>query len=152
MVLLPVGFAVPACYQARGALLPHHFTLATHSEEPFGGIFLLHFPSARAAQALPGTVPCGARTFLGTLASDATVWPTPPEALSHARGGRSRMMVYGQMRTQASMKPKPCPIHSSFSDQLILVLVSCMLGHADLIQHVTGYNGFKCQGSRVSLT
>ena len=31
-----------------------------------GGIFLLHFPSARAAQALPGTVPCGARTFLGT--------------------------------------------------------------------------------------
>ena len=66
MALLPVGFAVPACCQARGALLPHHFTLATHSGEPFGGIFLLHFPSARAAQALPGTVPCGARTFLGT--------------------------------------------------------------------------------------
>ena len=52
-----------------------------------GGIFLLHFPSARAAQALPGTVPCGARTFLGTLASDATVWPAPPRALSHATGG-----------------------------------------------------------------
>src|SRR5690606_30494550 len=39
---------------------------------PFGGAdrsavcSLLHFPSARAAQALPGTVPCGARTFLGT--------------------------------------------------------------------------------------
>ncbi len=32
---------------------------------PFGGIFLLHCPSAYAAQALPGTVPCGARTFLG---------------------------------------------------------------------------------------
>jgi hypothetical protein len=30
-----------------------------------GGIFLLHFPSARAAQALPGTLPYGARTFLG---------------------------------------------------------------------------------------
>ena len=56
---------MPACYQARGALLPHHFTLATHPGGPFGGIFLLHFPSARAAQALPGTVPCGARTFLG---------------------------------------------------------------------------------------
>src|SRR5690606_8613500 len=41
---------------------PCHARLAT----PFGGIFLLHFPSARAAQALPGTVPCGARTFLGT--------------------------------------------------------------------------------------
>src|SRR3546814_16258395 len=41
---------------------PCHARLAT----PFGGIFLLHFPSARAAQALPGTVPCGARTFLDT--------------------------------------------------------------------------------------
>src|SRR5688572_11540269 len=41
---------------------PCHAPLA----KPFGGIFLLHFPSARAAQALPGTVPCGARTFLGT--------------------------------------------------------------------------------------
>lgn len=35
------------------------------SGEDVGGIFLLHFPSARAAQALPGTLPCGARTFLG---------------------------------------------------------------------------------------
>jgi len=87
LVLLPVGFAVPVCCQTRGALLPHHFTLATRSEEPFGGIFLLHYPSARAAQALPGTVPCGARTFLGTLAGDATVWPTPPCALSHSGCG-----------------------------------------------------------------
>ena len=49
-------------------------------ERTAGGIFLLHFPSARAAQALPGTVPCGARTFLGMLAHDATVWPAPPWA------------------------------------------------------------------------
>ena len=34
-------------------------------------------PSAHAAQALPGTLPCGARTFLETLARLATVWPTP---------------------------------------------------------------------------
>jgi hypothetical protein len=59
------------------------------AEAVLGGIFLLHFPSARAAQALPGTVPCGARTFLGTAGcrsnrDDATVWPTPPRALSHA--------------------------------------------------------------------
>ena len=84
MVLLPVGFAVPACYQARGALLPHHFTLAVLLEAVLGGIFLLHFPSARAAQALPGTVPCGARTFLGIDgADDATVRPTPPERILH---------------------------------------------------------------------
>jgi len=49
--------------------------------EGLGGIFLLHFPSARAAQALPGTLPYGARTFLGILSDDATVWPTPPRAL-----------------------------------------------------------------------
>ena len=29
LVLLQVGFAVPVCCQTRGALLPHHFTLAT---------------------------------------------------------------------------------------------------------------------------
>jgi len=40
--------------------------------ENVGGIFLLHFPSARAAQALPGTLPCGARTFLGM-----TLWNLP---------------------------------------------------------------------------
>src|ERR1700684_3219915 len=41
-----------------------------------GGIFLLHFPWARAPQALPGTVPYGARTFLRVLAHTATAWPT----------------------------------------------------------------------------
>src|SRR6185312_13598029 len=43
---------------------------------------LLHFPSARAAQALPGTLPFEARTFLGALANDATVRPTPRVILS----------------------------------------------------------------------
>ncbi len=56
-----------------------------------GGIFLLHFPSARAAQALPGIAPCGARTFLGIPKDDATVWPAPPRAVSHeARLSRRR--------------------------------------------------------------
>src|ERR1700689_3313529 len=41
-----------------------------------GGIFLLHFPWARAPQALPGTLPDGARTFLHMLAHTATAWPT----------------------------------------------------------------------------
>jgi len=38
---------------------------------------LLHWPSAHAAQELPGTLPYGARTFLDALACDATVRPTP---------------------------------------------------------------------------
>ena len=48
---------------------------------------LLHFPSARAAQALPGTLPCGARTFLGIHENDATVRPTPSASIeAGARG------------------------------------------------------------------
>ena len=75
---------MPVCCQTRGALLPHRFTLATHVLRRRSAVYsLLHFPSARAAQGLPGTVPCGARTFLGTLADDAIAWPTPPRALSH---------------------------------------------------------------------
>ena len=50
-----------------------------------GGIFLLHFPSASAAQALPGTAPCGARTFLGIPKDDATAWPTPPMRILRLR-------------------------------------------------------------------
>jgi len=45
------------CCHRRGALLPHHFTLTA----PFAGglavCFLLHFPWARAPQALPGALP-----------------------------------------------------------------------------------------------
>ena len=93
LVLLPVGFAVPACCQARGALLPHHFTLATHPGGPFGGIFLLHFPSARAAQALPGTVPCGARTFLGIR--------------THRSGPMTRLS--GRLRRVHCRMRSPCP-------------------------------------------
>src|SRR5690606_32092371 len=68
LALLRVGFAVPVCCQTRGALLPHRFTLATHPRRDRSAVCsLLHFPSARAAQALPGTLPCAARTFLHRL-------------------------------------------------------------------------------------
>ncbi len=70
---------------SRCALTAPFHPCHAHLAMPFGGIFLLHFPSARAAQALPGTVPCGARTFLGTLASDATAWPTPPMRILRLR-------------------------------------------------------------------
>ena len=54
----------------RGALLPHHFTLAAHavprgrptrqavpSTTGLGGVFLWHFPWGRPRRALPGTAP-----------------------------------------------------------------------------------------------
>jgi len=46
--------------------------------------FLLHFPSTHAAQALPGLLPCGARTFLRRLAATAIVWPTPRSTVGQA--------------------------------------------------------------------
>lgn len=58
---------------------------------PFGGIFLLHFPSARAAQALPGTVPCGARTFLGIGIPENAMTRLPGRLrLGHCRTGTAR--------------------------------------------------------------
>ena len=54
-------------YRSRGALLPHRFTLACAPlRKPSAVYSLLHFPSPHGARALPGTLPCGARTFLDT--------------------------------------------------------------------------------------
>ena len=59
---LAPGGVYPAaiCYQPRGALLPHLFTLTSE----LAVSFLWHFPWARALQALPGALSEGARTFL----------------------------------------------------------------------------------------
>ncbi len=59
------GLPCRCCCQPRGALLPHRFTLTTPALRQRSAVcFLLHFPWACAPQALPGTLPCGARTFL----------------------------------------------------------------------------------------
>ena len=58
-----MGFASHLCYHKRGALLPHHFTLAC-ALRPSAVCFLLHFPSPRGARLLAGILLCGARTFL----------------------------------------------------------------------------------------
>jgi len=61
------GFACHRCYQRRGALLPHLFTL-THRRPRSGPrravCFLCHFPSGCPDRALPGALSCGVRTFL----------------------------------------------------------------------------------------
>src|SRR5438270_10210344 len=64
------GFACHRCYQRRGALLPHLFTLTLRRPRPFGRArrwavyFLCHCPSGHSDRALPGALPCGVRTFL----------------------------------------------------------------------------------------
>ena len=45
------------CCHRRGALLPHPFTLTARFAGGLAVCFLLHFPWARAPQALPGAVP-----------------------------------------------------------------------------------------------
>ena len=65
--LAPSGvYLATVCCHPRGALLPHPFTL-TVNVKPTAVYFLLHFPWAFAPQALPGTAPYGARTFLPSL-------------------------------------------------------------------------------------
>ena len=60
------GLPCHRCCHRRGALLPHLFTL-TRAWRAVS--FLWHFPWARAPQALPGTLPCGARTFLSAASA-----------------------------------------------------------------------------------
>src|SRR5262245_57184171 len=52
--LAPGGVCRAAkCCHPRGALLPHRFTLAVVIADAWAVCFLLHCPSARAAQVLP---------------------------------------------------------------------------------------------------
>ena len=65
---LPDPPAPPAIREALGRSLartPIAPIIRRRHRRPSAVCSLLHFPSARAAQALPGTLPCGARTFLG---------------------------------------------------------------------------------------
>src|ERR1700684_673259 len=68
LVLLQVGFAVPPGV-AAGAVRSYRTIspLPSPLAPRLGGSFLLHLPWTRVPQALPGTVPCGARTFLHPL-------------------------------------------------------------------------------------
>ncbi len=51
------GLPCHACYQARGALLPHPFTLTRLPRKARRAVcFLWHFPWGRPRRALPGTV------------------------------------------------------------------------------------------------
>ena len=67
--------------RCAGGLLHHRFTL-TPSGRAIGAVyFLWHLPAGHPEWALPTTLPCGARTFLGRSsksASHAAAWPTHP--------------------------------------------------------------------------
>jgi len=75
LALLQVGFTEPAGLPAAGGLLPHHFTFAAAYAPAV--YFLWHSPSGHPDRALPGTLLCGARTFL-----DGNVPPRLPGGLA----------------------------------------------------------------------
>jgi len=70
LALLQVGFAVPRMLPPRAVRsLPHHFTLTGAACAALRRyLFCCTFRGLTPPQALPGTVPYGARTFLHVLA------------------------------------------------------------------------------------
>jgi len=67
------GLPCHARYRTRGGLLPHRFTLTLWIQGR--SVLCGPVPSPRGAQALPGGLPCGARTFLE--------WPLKPATRDH---------------------------------------------------------------------
>ena len=125
--LAPSGvYRAAACYHRRGALLPHLFTLTTPALRQRSAVcFLWHFPSAHAAQALPGTLPYGARTFLRALLrrdsltnSGAHSSRAPPRTFASPIVENLSPKTYHQRRPKRDgvicQKPVPC-LHDSHS-------------------------------------
>ena len=87
LVLLRVGFTLPPTLpSARCALTApfHPYRIAPKAMSAVS--FLWHFPWTRAPQALPGTLPCGARTFLHAPIPDTL--PRARCTRRSQRGGR----------------------------------------------------------------
>ena len=65
--------------------------------------FLLHFPSAHAAQALPGTLLYGARTFLGALLRRDCLDRLRRAELSHRQDLMKRSYTLGDLASRPAM-------------------------------------------------
>jgi len=116
LALLRTGFTLPRTVARRAVRsyrtispLPVDRTLPA----PSAVCFLWHFPSAHAAQALPGVLPCGARTFLHARAQRRS--GRLPSILLRAAGlrrnwGRGmRKWSSARLRWQTGPLPDPAP-------------------------------------------
>ena len=82
LVLLRMGFTLPRSVATRA--VRSYRTISPLPSRSRAVYFLWHFPWARAPQALPGTLPAGARTFLplqaardclaDSVGNDRVVW------------------------------------------------------------------------------
>ena len=117
--LLRAGFTSRTSRQAAGELLPHLSTLTRQA----CGISLLHFPWGRPRRALPGALPCGARTFLTPFGA------RPPGNLTNGRYYSiypcivSRNYLTRMMRPQFSHSTYAAPVRILFMS----AAGSCML-------------------------
>src|SRR5207247_635814 len=97
------GLPCRACYQTRGGLLPHLFTLTLGYRAVCS---LWPVPSPCGAQALPGSLPCGARTFLSAplrpAHRDHHALPPPTGKVSVSEGsGQASARQPSQQANQA---------------------------------------------------
>jgi hypothetical protein len=87
------GLPCHACCQARGGLLPHRFTLTLWIRGR--SVFCGPVPSPHGAQALPGGLPSGARTFLDEplkpVHRDHRSYHFLREEVTGQRGSRARL-------------------------------------------------------------
>ena len=106
------GLACHPPYGARGALLPHLFTLTSRraglAPSSLEAVyFLCHFPSGRPDRGLPGALPSGVRTFLPVCARlrihAAVVWLTAAEC-QRTCGLTTRPSLDGYCTARASCR------------------------------------------------
>ena len=102
------GWGLPCdlCYQKPGALLPHLFTLTCAAKQPSAVYSLWHFPSPLDARALPGTLPCGARTFLRRQATGDPHSRTHHNSTTHGIGESSAIAFCAS--PEALLQPLVC--------------------------------------------
>jgi hypothetical protein len=87
LVLLRVGFTLPPVLPQARCALTAPFHPYRRRERRLAVYFLWHWPWAYAPQALPGTLPYGARTFLHARKDTAAVQPA--QVQFNTAGGES---------------------------------------------------------------
>ena len=102
------GLPCRACYQTRGGLLPHLFTLTLGYRAVCS---LWPYPSPCGAQALPGSLPCGARTFLNApllpVRCDHRAPPPPGAKLTSRARLRARLARQPPQRLGHTVARRP---------------------------------------------
>ncbi len=102
------GWGLPCDSRRRepGALLPHHFTLTRACRALY---FLWHFPWGRPRWTLSSTPPCGARTFLRSSKTPATVSPSRPGSIVAGFYGGSNLSSpwIGKKRWRSKLRIRP---------------------------------------------